>query len=168
MSSPHRIQVRVNGQLHDAAVEPRMLLADFLREHLGLIGTKLGCEHGVCGACTVLMNERTVRSCLLFAVQVDNQEIVTVEGLAPPGQMHPLQEEFHRHHALQCGFCTSGFLMTSMELLRRNPEPTEVEVREVLSGNLCRCTGYKGIVDAVLAAARRRQESPPAPVGNPV
>ena len=148
------ITVTVNGQLHQAHVEPRRSLADFLREDLGLTGTHLGCEHGVCGACTVLVNGRTARSCLLFAVQASQQEIVTVEGLAPSADvLHPLQQAFHDHHALQCGFCTPGMLLTALELLRNNPSPTEDEVRSGLAGNLCMCTGYVNIVRAVLAAS---------------
>jgi carbon-monoxide dehydrogenase small subunit len=132
----------------------RQSLADFLREELHLTGTHLGCEHGVCGACTVLMNGRSVRSCLTLAVQAGGADILTVEGLsAADGTLHPLQEAFHRHFALQCGYCTPGFLITAMELLRANPNPSEREVREALSGNLCRCTGYNAIVDAVLAMA---------------
>jgi aerobic-type carbon monoxide dehydrogenase small subunit (CoxS/CutS family) len=148
------ISVTVNGQLRQAQVEPRRSLADFLRYDLGLTGTHVGCEHGVCGACTVLVNGRSMRSCLLFAVQVTNQEVTTVEGLAPSADaLHPLQQAFHEHHALQCGFCTPGMLLTAIELLESNPSPTEEEVRRGLSGNLCMCTGYVNIVRAVLAAA---------------
>ncbi|MBM4258459.1 MAG: (2Fe-2S)-binding protein [Deltaproteobacteria bacterium] len=131
------------------------LLADFLREDLGLTATHLGCEHGVCGACTVNLNGESVRSCLLLAVQANGGEIVTVEGLAKDGQMHPLQQAFWDHHALQCGFCTSGFLMSAYDLLQKNPKPTEEEVRHGLSGNLCRCTGYANIVKAVMAVAEK-------------
>lgn len=156
MSQVHErytISLRVNDVSYSGEVEARRLLSDFLREDLGLTGTHVGCEHGVCGACTVLLDGRTVRSCLLFAVQADGAEITTVEGLARDGRLHPLQAAFHEHHALQCGFCTPGMLITSLELLGANPQPTEAEVRAALAGNLCRCTGYQSIVKAVLAAA---------------
>lgn len=149
------IRLRVNGQEVEREVEVRKLLADFLREDLRLTATHLGCEHGVCGACTVVLNGDSVRSCLLFAVQADEGELLTVEGLAQEGQMHPLQQAFWDHHALQCGFCTSGFLMSAYDLLQKNPHPSEDEIRHALSGNLCRCTGYANIVQAVLAAARK-------------
>ena len=151
------IDVSVNGRRRAASAEPRMTLADLLRDELGLTGTHLGCEHGVCGACTVLMDGRSVRSCLLFAVQADGHEVTTVEGLAASGGgvLHPLQEAFHERHGLQCGFCTPGFLLSAVELLDANPDPTEGEVRGWLSGNLCRCTGYQNIVEAVLLAAER-------------
>jgi carbon-monoxide dehydrogenase small subunit len=151
------ITLTVNGQELRATAEPRMTLADFIRDRLGLTGTHLGCEHGVCGACTVLMDRRSVRSCLLFAVQASGHEIMTVEGLASgaDGGLDPLQHAFHDRHALQCGFCTPGFLMAAHELLETNRSPTEDEVRAWLSGNLCRCTGYQNIVDAVLLAAER-------------
>jgi carbon-monoxide dehydrogenase small subunit len=148
------IRLRVNGQAIEREVEVRKLLADFLREDLQLTATHLGCEHGVCGACTVMLNGDSVRSCLLFAVQADGGEILTVEGLAHDGQMHPLQQAFWDHHALQCGFCTSGFLMSAYDLLQKNPRPTEEEVRSGLSGNLCRCTGYANLVRAVMAVAK--------------
>ncbi len=151
------ITVRVNGIEYEGQVEPRRLLSDFLREDLGLTGTHVGCEHGICGACTVLVDGRAVRSCLLFAVQVDGAEIITVEGLARGEQLHPLQEAFWEHHGLQCGFCTPGVLMAAYEFLRDNPNPTEREVRENAAGNLCRCTGYEGIVRSILAAARKLQ-----------
>lgn len=147
------IRCRINGQEIEREVEVRKLLADFIREDLGLTATHLGCEHGVCGACTVNLNGESVRSCLLFAVQADGEELLTVEGLAKDGQMHPLQQAFWDHHALQCGFCTSGFLMSAYDLLQKNPKPTEEEVRHGLSGNLCRCTGYANIVKAVMATA---------------
>ncbi|HWI61729.1 MAG TPA: (2Fe-2S)-binding protein [Symbiobacteriaceae bacterium] len=139
-------------------VEPRLLLSDFLRHELGLTGTHVGCEHGVCGACTVLAGGRSIRSCLAFAVQMDGAEITTVEGLAPAdGPLHPLQEAFREAHGLQCGFCTPGFLMTLVPWLAENPDPTEAEIREAIGGNLCRCTGYQNIVKAVqLAAAAMR------------
>ena len=150
------IALTVNGRTYAAQAEPRMTLADFLRDELGLTGTHLGCEHGVCGACTVLMDGRTIRSCLLFAVQAQGHELTTVEGLAASdGALNPIQQAFHDTHALQCGFCTPGFLLSVHELLESNPDPTEREVRTWLSGNLCRCTGYQNIVEAVLAAAER-------------
>jgi aerobic carbon-monoxide dehydrogenase small subunit len=152
MSGRTLVAATVNGQRHEALVEPRRSLADYLRYDLGLTGTHVGCEHGVCGACTVLVNGRSVRACLMFAVQVNGQEVLTVEGLAPDG-LHPLQRAFHEHHALQCGFCTPGMLLTAVELLQSNPTPTEDEVRRGLAGNLCMCTGYVNIVRAVLAAA---------------
>jgi carbon-monoxide dehydrogenase small subunit len=147
------IRCRINGQEVEREVEVRKLLADFIREDLGLTATHLGCEHGVCGACTVNLNGESVRSCLLFAVQADGGDLLTVEGLAKDGRMHPLQQSFWDHHALQCGFCTSGFLMSAYDLLQKNPHPSEEEVRQGLSGNLCRCTGYANIVKAVTAAA---------------
>jgi carbon-monoxide dehydrogenase small subunit len=150
------IAVTVNGVRYERDVEVRLTLADFLRHRLGLTGTHLGCEHGVCGACTVLCDGQSVRACLMLAVQVHGKEIATVEGLAPDDrQLHPLQQAFSRHHGLQCGFCTPGILMTLVEFLRDNPAPTEEQVRVALSGNLCRCTGYQGIVAAALDAAQR-------------
>ncbi|CAN5430773.1 (2Fe-2S)-binding protein [soil metagenome] len=150
----HDISVAVNGVSHTGRVESRMLLSDFLRHELGLAGTHVGCEHGVCGACTVLLDGQPVRSCLLLAVQANNHAIATIEGLAgPDGAYHPLQQAMHDHHGLQCGYCTPGILMTMSAYLDDNKSPTEAEVREALSGNLCRCTGYQNIVDAVLAAA---------------
>jgi aerobic carbon-monoxide dehydrogenase small subunit len=145
-----KIRVVVNGATVERTVDVRKLLADFLRDDLGLTATRLGCEHGVCGACTVSMDGVSVRSCLLLAVQADGAEIGTVEGLAVDGQMHPLQQSFWDHHALQCGFCTSGFLMTAKEIVESDPGADEAAVRRALSGNLCRCTGYQNIVDAVL------------------
>jgi carbon-monoxide dehydrogenase small subunit len=156
MPQEHRsVKITVNGQTYSKQVEPRRLLSDFLREDLDLRGTHVGCEHGICGACTVLMNGHTVRSCLMFAVQANGAQITTIEGLAKNGELHPLQEGFWENHGLQCGFCTPGFLMSACELLERNPDPTEQEVREGLSGNMCRCTGYQGIVESVLAAASK-------------
>ena len=149
------VEITVNGLTYNKQVEPRRLLSDFLREDLDLRGTHVGCEHGICGACTVLMNGHTVRSCLMFAVQANGAEITTIEGLATNGELHPLQEGFWENHGLQCGFCTPGFLLSACELLERNPDPTEEEVRVGLSGNMCRCTGYQGIVDSVLAAAEK-------------
>ena len=152
------IRLRVNGQEVKREVEVRKLLADFLREDLGLTATHLGCEHGVCGACTVVLNGDSVRSCLLFAVQADGGDLLSVEGLARDGQMHPLQQAFWDHHALQCGFCTSGFLMSAYDLLQKNPHPSEEEIRHGLSGNLCRCTGYANIVKAVMGVAGKNTE----------
>jgi len=151
-----RITVTVNGRAHDKTVPVRLSLADFLRDHLHLTGTHLGCEHGVCGACTITLNGRTARSCLTLAVQADGAEVITIEGLrAEDGTRHPMQQHFLESFALQCGYCTPGMLMTAIELLRDNPNPTEHEVREAISGNLCRCSGYQAIVEAILAAARK-------------
>ena len=153
-SSRHAIAVTVNGAHHERRIEPRLLLSDFLRHELGLTGTHVGCEHGVCGACTVLVDGEAVRSCLLLAVQADGREVTTVEALAPgPEELHPLQEAFRQCHALQCGFCTPGFLMTLVPFLRENPRPSDDEIRHAISGNLCRCTGYQNIVAAVRLAA---------------
>ena len=149
----HTIRLTVNGEAIERAVELRQLLVDFLREGLELTGTHTGCEHGVCGACTVLFNGKAQRSCLIFAVQARGAEIVTIEGLAEGARLHPLQTAFREHHGLQCGFCTPGMLITAYDLLQENPRPSEAEVRVAISGVLCRCTGYKQIVDAVLAAA---------------
>jgi carbon-monoxide dehydrogenase small subunit len=145
----------VNGKCYARVVEARLTLADFLRHEINLTGTHLGCEHGVCGACTVLLDGRSARSCLMFAVQANGCEVTTVEGLADDGRLSALQQAFIDNHGLQCGFCTPGMLITLTELLRENPQPTEQEVREALTGNLCRCTGYAGIVAAALDAARR-------------
>ena len=156
MSASRAISVTVNGTRRDAEVPVRLTLADFLRQRLELTGTHLGCEHGVCGACTVLLEGRAVRSCLLLAVQANGRDITTVEGLAPrAGGLHPLQQAFREHHGLQCGFCTPGMLTTLVEFLRENPDPTADEVRIAISGNLCRCTGYQSIVEAALDAAKR-------------
>jgi aerobic-type carbon monoxide dehydrogenase small subunit (CoxS/CutS family) len=149
------IRLTVNGLEREGACPPRKLLVDFLREDLTLTGTHVGCEHGICGACTVLVNGEALRSCLMLAVQADGAEITTIEGLMKDGALHPLQEEFREHHGLQCGFCTPGMLMTALDLLRVKPEPTEADIREGLSAVLCRCTGYHGIVEAVKAAAPR-------------
>jgi aerobic-type carbon monoxide dehydrogenase small subunit (CoxS/CutS family) len=150
-----RIAVEINRQLSEADVEPRLLLSDFIRHTAGLNGTHVGCEQGVCGACTVQLDGAPVRSCLLLAVQADGRSLRTVEGLTPEDGLHPIQAAFQETHALQCGFCTPGFLMTVDALLRDYPAPTEAEIREALAGNLCRCTGYKAIIEAVeLAAAR--------------
>lgn len=153
MAQGHRIVVKVNGVEYGREVEPRKLLVDFLRDDLELIGTHVGCEHGVCGSCTVLFNGRSTRSCLMFAVQADGAEIMTNEGLAENGKLHPLQEAFREHHGLQCGYCTPGMLITAYELLHENPNPTEEEVRKAMAGVLCRCTGYKQVIDSVMAAA---------------
>jgi aerobic-type carbon monoxide dehydrogenase small subunit (CoxS/CutS family) len=150
------VRVVVNGRAYERAVEPRLLLSDFLRHDLGLTGTHVGCEHGVCGACTVLVDGLPVRSCLMFAVQVEGREVATVEGLGTPEALHPLQQAFWESHALQCGFCTPGFLMTLVPFLAENPAPSEDEIRHALSGNLCRCTGYQHIVEAVKLAASRK------------
>jgi carbon-monoxide dehydrogenase small subunit len=149
------IEITVNGTAYRRTVEPRMLLADFLRHELELTGTHVGCEHGVCGACTVLVDGASARSCLLFASQLDGARVTTVEGLARDGEPQPIHDAFHENHALQCGYCTPGFLISVHELLAENPDPTDAEVREALSGNLCRCTGYVNIVKAVLDAAGR-------------
>lgn len=148
------IRLTVNGVRREGACAPRKLLVDFLREDLGLTGTHVGCEHGVCGACTVLVNGEAARSCLMLAVQADGATLTTVEGLARDGRLHPLQEAFREHHGLQCGFCTPGMLMTALDFLRVNPNPTKAEIREGISAVLCRCTGYQGILNAVAAAAR--------------
>jgi carbon-monoxide dehydrogenase small subunit len=154
--SRHRIRVTVNGATHEREVEARRTLADFIREDLGLTGTHLGCEHGVCGACTILWHGATARSCIAYAVQADGAELVTVEGLAPPeGPLHPLQQAFHERHGLQCGYCTPGFLLTAYELLRERRSPAETEIRQAIAGNLCRCTGYHGIVEAIQLADER-------------
>jgi aerobic-type carbon monoxide dehydrogenase small subunit (CoxS/CutS family) len=151
-----KVSLQVNGRRYEREVEPRLTLVDLLRHELDLTGTHVGCEHGVCGACTVLIDGRSARSCLTFAVQVEGCEITTVESLsAPDGEMNALQHAMREQHGLQCGFCTPGVLMSLTELLRDNPDPSEVDVRDVLSGNLCRCTGYSGIVAAALDAARK-------------
>ena len=156
MGETRKLSVTVNGTPYDEVVEVRLTLADFLRQQLALTGTHLGCEHGVCGACTVLVDGRSARSCLMLAVQVNGREITTIEGIAPSGEeLHPLQQAFADNHGLQCGFCTPGMLTTMVEFLRDNPAPSERQVQEALSGNLCRCTGYQGVVAAVLDAAKR-------------
>ena len=149
------VRLTVNGTPYAGHCEPRKLLVDFLREDLGLTGTHAGCEHGICGACTILYNGEAARSCIMFAVQANGAEITTIEGLAKGSELHPLQQAFHEHHGLQCGFCTPGILTTLIELLRDNPDPTEEDIRIGISGNLCRCTGYQNIVTAALDAARR-------------
>ncbi|MEE9593322.1 MAG: (2Fe-2S)-binding protein [Thermoplasmata archaeon] len=149
----HHVALTVNDERYEREVEPRVLLVDFLRDSLRLTGTHVGCDTGHCGACTVVVNGRAVKSCSLFAVQADGAEVLTIEGLASDGELHPLQRSFSENHGLQCGFCTPGLIMTSYELLERNPKPTEAEVREGISGNMCRCTGYVNVVKAVLATA---------------
>jgi aerobic-type carbon monoxide dehydrogenase small subunit (CoxS/CutS family) len=149
-----RVNVEVNGQVHERDVEPRTLLSDFIRHDLGLTGTKVGCEHGVCGACTVQLDGEAVRSCLMLAVQARGRSLRTIEALGEDGASHPLQRAFTEKHALQCGFCTPGFLMSLEAFLRDNPDPDEEEIREALAGNLCRCTGYRAIVEAVESACR--------------
>ena len=163
MTARHAIEIDVNGKQYEGLVEPRLSLADFLRDHLGLTGTHLGCEQGICGSCTILFDGETVRSCLLLAVQANGGVILTVEGLASKAKdgnlLHPLQQGFLEKLGFQCGFCTPGFLMTLYEFLNENPSPSEDEIRERLSGNLCRCTGYQNIVAAVLWAAKRLRKS---------
>lgn len=150
------VTITVNGAPYTRKVEPRMLLSDFLRHELGLTGTHVGCEHGVCGACTILFNGASARSCLMFAVQADGHEVTTVEGLAKSkDDLHPLQQSFWEAHGLQCGYCTPGILMTLIPFLKENPDPSEEEIRHAISGNLCRCTGYQHIVDAVKLAAEK-------------
>jgi carbon-monoxide dehydrogenase small subunit len=154
-----RIELTVNGEKRTAEVEPRLLLAHYLREVLGLRAANIGCDTTSCGACTVLLNGRSVKSCTVLAVQANGQDVVTAEGLAPAGELHPMQAAFRQHHGLQCGFCTPGMIMASVGLLAENPHPTEAEVREGLEGNLCRCTGYHNIVQAVLAAAETQADA---------
>jgi carbon-monoxide dehydrogenase small subunit len=156
MTATRQIRVTVNGVVHEAQVEPRTTLADLLRGDLGLTGTHLGCEHGVCGACTVLLDGRAIRSCLVLAVQADGTNLMTVEGLAEPdGKLHPIQEAFVEEHGLQCGFCTPGFLIAIYELLENNPSPSEAEILDVLGGQICRCTGYQSILRAAHSAAAK-------------
>jgi len=152
------IRVSVNGRDVERPVPVRLTLADFLREDLGLTGTHLGCEHGVCGACTVMVDGHSARSCLMLAVQAAGRDVTTIEGVAPPGSLSPVQRAFWEHHGLQCGFCTPGMVIAASELLEENPDPTEDEIREHMSGNVCRCTGYHFIVDSVLAAAATLRE----------
>ena len=153
MNGKHNIIVTVNGKTYERSVEARMTLVDFLRDELALTGTHVGCEHGVCGACTILMDGEAIRSCLALAVQADGRQLMTVEGLAKPEDLHPLQQAFQEKHALQCGFCTPGFLMTAYAFLKETPIPTEAQVREAIAGNICRCTGYLPIIQAILEAA---------------
>jgi carbon-monoxide dehydrogenase small subunit len=157
MSDPVDIRLTVNGQSREGRCEPRKLLVDFLREDLGLTGTHAGCEHGICGACTILCNGEAVRSCIMFAVQADGAELVTVEGLAKGDELHPMQQAFHEHHALQCGFCTPGMLIAALDYLKINPAPSEEEIRDAISAVLCRCTGYVNIVKAIKAGAEAMQ-----------
>jgi len=161
MSERLKISLNVNNDTHACEIDARMTLADCLREKLDLTGTHLGCEHGVCGACTVLADGVSIRSCLIFAVQAQGMKITTVEGLAKDGELSPLQKAFHDNHALQCGFCTPGMLTTAEALLTENPAPTRREVESAISGNICRCTGYISIVDAIIDAAERRRQGPP-------
>ena len=160
MATERRIRLTVNGVLHEALVEVRTTLVDFLRGELGLTGTHVGCEHGVCGCCTILVNGRAVWSCLMLAVQADGADLMTVEALAKPdGGLHPIQEAFAEEHGLQCGFCTPGFLMSVYELLHRNANPSDEEIKDVLGGQLCRCTGYQSILRSVRLAARKLREA---------
>jgi aerobic-type carbon monoxide dehydrogenase small subunit (CoxS/CutS family) len=159
MTTKTAIRMTVNGRSCEGSVEARTTLADFLREDLGLTGTHLGCEHGVCGACTVLVDGEAVRACLMLAVQADGAEVTTVEGLAKGDALHPIQEAFWESHSFQCGFCTPGFVVTTLALLRENPNPNEEEIREALSGNLCRCTGYESIVTGVRRAAEKFRDA---------
>ena len=155
------ISVAVNGTPHHRTVEPRLLLSDFLRHELGLTGTHVGCEHGVCGACTVLWNGKAVRSCIMLAVQADGAELMTVEGLAHEGTLHPIQQAFLEKHGLQCGFCTPGFMISIYELLHRRPEPTDAEIIDTLGGHICRCTGYQSIVESVHLAVEKMRDGKP-------
>jgi carbon-monoxide dehydrogenase small subunit len=155
MSDLHTIVVTINGERYERAVEPRLLLSDFLRHDLDLTGTHVGCEHGVCGACTVLFDGEPVRSCLMFAVQANGHEITTVEGLGTPDKLHIVQDAFREAHGAQCGFCTPGIMLTVVSFLKKNPDPSESEIREAIAGNLCRCTGYQHIVDAIKLAAQK-------------
>jgi aerobic carbon-monoxide dehydrogenase small subunit len=154
------LDLNVNDEIRSGLAEPRTLLSDFLRHGLGMTGVHIGCEHGVCGACTILLDGQPVRSCLMFAVQARHHDITTIEGLARGNELHPVQDAFRRHHGLQCGFCTPGMVLTAVDLIEREPDQTERSVREGVSGNLCRCTGYEGIVHAVLDAAKnsKRQQ----------
>jgi carbon-monoxide dehydrogenase small subunit len=158
MSDKINVKVTVNGQLYERAVEPRTLLVDFIRHDLNLTGTHVGCEHGVCGTCTVLFDGRPVRSCLLFAVQANGHTVTTIEGLGTIDNLHPLQEAFRDAHGLQCGFCTPGMIMTVLPFLEENANPTEEEIREAIDGNLCRCTGYQHIINAVKLASQKMAE----------
>jgi carbon-monoxide dehydrogenase small subunit len=161
MASKQQVKITINGRSSEALVEPRTLLVHFIRESAGLTGTHVGCDTSNCGACTVIFNGRTVKSCTMFAVQANGAEITTVEGLMKDGQLHPLQEGFKQEHGLQCGFCTPGMLMSSLALLQKNPKPTEADIRWGISGNLCRCTGYQNIVKAVQYAAQKMNAAAP-------
>jgi len=162
MSQLFEVRLTVNGRSYERSVEPRLLLSDFIRYDLNLTGTHIGCEHGVCGACTILLDGQPVRSCLMFAVQANGSEIITVEGLGTVDELHPIQEAFREAHGLQCGFCTPGILTTLVPFLDGNPDPDEDQIREAISGNLCRCTGYQHIVDAVKLAAEKMAASSPS------
>ena len=162
MSDDVTVRLTINGNAREGRCEPRKLLVDFIREDLGLTGTHAGCEHGICGACTILFNGEAARSCTTFAVQADGAELVTIEGLAFDGKLNALQQAFHDHHALQCGFCTPGMLITATDFLNVNPAPNEAEIREAMSAVICRCTGYQGIVDAVAAVAAGKSGAPKA------
>jgi carbon-monoxide dehydrogenase small subunit len=162
MSSTFDITLTVNDNQYERSVDPRMLLSDFLRHELGLTGTHIGCEHGVCGACSVLFDGQPIRSCLMFAVQANGHEIRTIEGLGTIDHLHPIQESFREAHGVQCGFCTPGFIMTLVPFLENNPDPSESEIRQAISGNICRCTGYQHIVDAVTLAAKKMSATPKA------
>lgn len=155
MATPRQVRLTVNGMPYEGLAEPRMTLVDFLRGELGLTGTHVGCEHGVCGACTILLGGQAVRSCLMLAVQADGATLMTVEGLSPEGHLHPIQEAFMEEHGLQCGFCTPGFLMSTYELLQQNPNPSDEEIKEALGGEICRCTGYQDILESVRLAASK-------------
>ena len=159
MAKKQQISLKVNGVEYEALVEPRLMLVDFLRGELGLGGTHVGCEHGVCGACTILVDGAAVRSCLMLAVQADGAELMTVEGLSPDGKLHPIQEAFVEERGLQCGFCTPGFLISVYELLTQNPNPSDEEIKDALGGNLCRCTGYQSILSSVRSAAVKMQSA---------
>ncbi len=164
MVAPRQVQLTVNGTHYEAHVEPRMTLVDLLRGELGLTGTHVGCEHGVCGACTILLEGQAVRSCIMLAVQADGASLMTVEGLSSAGQLHPIQEAFMEKHGLQCGFCTPGFLMSVYELLQHSPDPSDDDIRDALGGEICRCTGYQAIMESVRhAAAKLRGETEPSP-----
>jgi aerobic carbon-monoxide dehydrogenase small subunit len=164
--SRHRISVTVNGMQHDAEVESRLLLTHFLRDGLGLTGTHLGCDTSSCGACTVMVDGKAVKSCTLFAVQADGSDVTTVEGLAQDGAYHPVQEGFWEKHGLQCGFCTPGMMISAVQLLERNPAPTDAEIREGIRGNLCRCTGYHNIIEAIKYAAAKKKRTAGTAGGN--
>jgi aerobic carbon-monoxide dehydrogenase small subunit len=159
-SKMKQIQVKVNGKEYEAIIENRMLLVHFIRERLGLTGTHVGCDTTNCGACTVILNGRSIKSCTMFAVQADGTEVLTIEGLAKEGKLHPIQEQFWENHGLQCGFCTPGFILQAYWFLKENPNPSEEEVRLGISGNMCRCTGYQNIVKAIMEAAKIRVEAP--------
>ena len=163
MAAKREVHLTVNGTPYEAFVEPRTTLVDMLRIELGLTGTHVGCEHGVCGACTILLEGQAVRSCIMLAVQADGASLMTVEGLSPDGHLHPIQEAFMERHGLQCGFCTPGFLISVYELLQHSPDPSDDEIRDALGGEICRCTGYQAIMESVrLAAAKMRGETQPA------